>query len=163
MGHKSILLAISIIFLILGCSRKDRVLFDKIAYKKDKFSNLRNGEKLIFHRGADNEFILVVNHILDKKHSLEKFIISSNVEIENNSTITLNGKKPKSIKEIKYKTLKPSMKIMVPQWSNIYQVTFDELKKSKIVTFAIKLDGESKRVKFYKKPRYLFHKPSFKK
>jgi hypothetical protein len=162
MGQKSVLLIISLLFF-LGCSSKDQTLFDNISYKKEKFANLRDGEKLIFHRGKDDEFILVVNYILDEKDALEKFVISSNVKLESNTTITLNGKKPKQIKEIKYKTLSPSLKVMVPQWSNIYLVTFDELKKSKILTFFIELDGEKKKVKFYKKPKYLFRKPSFKK
>ncbi len=158
---KEILWVIALIIVGGGCSTKDKALFDHISYKKDKFSNLRSGEKLIFHKGKDNEFILVVNYLQDKKSPFEKFILSSNVEIDNNATITLNGKKPKSVKEIDYKTLSPSLKIMVPQWSNIYQILFDK-QKSQIITFSISLDGERKSAKFYKKPRYLFHKPSFK-
>ena len=151
-----------ILLIFLGCSRSDRELLNSLSYKKEKFTNLRNGEKLIFKRGSDEEFIVIANYIPNPKLKLEEFFISANVELDDNSTFTINKQEPITQESISYKSLPSSLKSMVPEWSSIYKLSFKEI-KAKSLTLVVNIDGEKKRAKFYKKPKYLLHKPSFKK
>ncbi len=156
-----IVIVLTVFFV--GCSNKDKALFNSISYKESKFINLRNGEKIVFNKGKDDEFIVVVNYIPNKKAKLEEFIISTEVEdFDSNATVTLNGKEPISKESLKYSSLSPSLKVMVPKWANIYKLSFKEV-KSKKFSLSIEFDGAKKSLTFYKKPRYLLQKPSFKK
>jgi hypothetical protein len=153
---KFFLVVVMVVGLFFGCSNRERVVLDSL--KRDKFTNLRDGERLVFNRGFDGEFIVMVNYV--PKVDREEFIISTDGQIDPKSLL-LDGKRATASKEIQHKSLKGSLKGMVPKWSNIYRVSFKKVESSKM-TMVIPFKGDKQSVVFYKKPKYLLQKPSFK-
>jgi|AAUQ01.1.fsa_nt_gi hypothetical protein len=149
------------IFVVVGCSNRQNNLIDELESKNSNFKTFRNSCSLTLHKNRENEFIVIVSYLKDKSLNEERFIVAvSDINLKvRPSFFNLNGKKAKSFSRVTRGDIPNSVKNLVPQWANLYYLSFPSVKSDKILLKFI-LDGESGEIAFYKKRKYVVEKSS---
>ncbi len=159
-GSLAILLALS------ACASKEEVAaYRQFSKESSRLSLLQQSEKLIFRPGDANETIVLVHYLPTDDGEVEHLILAGNPSERFNDAAfrssRLSGKEPLTVTKVSRGSLEESLQRVIPRWFSIYSVEYPGTTSSKF-PLTLTIGKETKSVYFYKKPKYLINKKSFK-
>lgn len=170
---RNILLAVTAIALIIGCSSKEDEKFMTV-YEKDKgyHLQLQKTEKTQLHDGQFTKALLTATYLFepikDKNDTRdEQFIVGLYLDDDegsfesNDYNLTLNAKGPKSVVALKKSDPRLKEISFLSEWSEFYLFTFPHTKSKRVkLVFASEVYGKGE-LHFAKVAKYVFTKKAF--
>jgi hypothetical protein len=151
------------LLLISGCaSKEDRALFAKVRERSPELQTLQQSEKAVFEAGDENETIVLATYLPEASQGRERFVVAVYPEerLAREAPFRLDGKAPIARRKVPRTALPERIRRTLPGWYTVYRLDFPELGGKKLTLSIRNIEGEEKRLLFYKGPKYLVTKPT---
>jgi hypothetical protein len=151
------------LLLIAGCaSKEDKALFEKIQRQSPELRTLQQSEKAIFDAGDENETIVIATYLPEESKEYERFVVAAYpVErLAGKKPFLLEGKAPLSRRKVSRASLPERIRRTLPGWFTVYRLDFPKVSGKKFILSIRDIQGEERKLTFYKGPKYLVTKPT---
>jgi len=147
-----------------GCTTKeDRVLFETVKTHSGRLRAAQQTEEIVFQPGTEEESILIATYLPKESGAEgEAFVMACAPGDQlHPGDFRLEGKKALHIGRISHRLLPSSLKGSIPSWFETYRVLYPAVTQKR---FSLSMEKGGKRYSrfFYKGPKYLVNKKSFK-